>query len=267
MAEITSISTSNPVTVRPVEELITVIDLMSKRGFRRLPVTWEGQLVGIITSSDVLKVLSTGDHDLLHKELHNFMTTEPLVVYRDDQVSKAISIMLKESIGGLPVLSPNDGSLAGIITERDLVKAFVDSIADADLEGFINLEPPQLLYNKTTVKDVIDAMVEYGSSRLILINTKKKVKGIVTTKDILRHLNNEIIKFGKAPEGILTVDAIDLAATDILTTDAHKSVAEVTQILLEHKIGGIPVVEEDGTLIGMFTERNLLQLIGTYNLM
>ncbi len=267
MAEITSISSQNPISVKPVEELITVIDLMSKKGFRRLPVVWESQLVGIITSSDVLKVLSTGDHDLLHKELHNFMTTEPLVVYRDDQISDAIKIMLEESIGGLPVLSPNDGSLAGIITERDLVKAFVDSIADADLEGFINMDPPQLLHNKTTIKDVIDAMVEYGSNRLILVNTKNKVEGIITTKDILRHLNNEIIKFGKAPEGILTVKAMELAITDILTTDPHKSVAEVTQILLDNKIGGIPVVEDDGTLIGMFTERNLLQLIGTYNLM
>ena len=101
---------------------------------------------------------------------------------------------------------------------------------------------------------------------MILVNTKQKVKGILTTKDLLRFLNDEIIKYGKTPDGILKKKAIDIAVTDVFSIDINKSVAEVTQTLLDKKIGGIPVTEEDGTLIGLFTERNLLQLIGTYNL-
>ncbi len=267
MAEITSIATQNPLIISPVDTVTTAIDLMATKGFRRLPIVWKEELVGIITASDIMRILQIGDLTLLNKEVHNFMVQNPYIVYRDDQISDAVKIMFENEIGSLPILSPRDGSLSGIVTERDLVRAFVDSIADADLEGFYNPNPPTANYAKTKVIDIIDILLETSSSRVLLTYGKNKLKGIITTKDILTLINNDIIKYGKPKDDILLTPTKEIAITDIMTINLNNTVHEVAQIFLNKGIGGLPIVNEDKTIVGIFTERDLLKLIGIYNLM
>ena len=61
MAEISSIATQSPTSLLPTEPLSAAIDLMAKRGFRRIPIVFDYQIVGILTASDVIRVLAEGD--------------------------------------------------------------------------------------------------------------------------------------------------------------------------------------------------------------
>ncbi len=52
------IMTANPVTVAPDDDLNVVADLMAKHHYGCLPVARNGKLVGIVTRSDMMKLLA-----------------------------------------------------------------------------------------------------------------------------------------------------------------------------------------------------------------
>jgi CBS domain-containing protein len=266
MAEIIAIASQNPIFVRPTDILQDAIEIMAKNGFRRLPVVWENALVGIITASDVLRAIHEGGMDTLPKEIHNYMTQDPIVVFRNADLSEAIQMMFQHDLGSLPIVS-NQTTLDGIVTERDLVKAFSqNSFADADLMQFIITTPITHPFQTTTVKKLIQSMVKDNVRRGILVDKNKNVKGIVTVTDLIRFISDQIIRNGEGNIDILKTKAKDFAETDVITVNANESVAHVADLLVEKKMGGVPVVDDQDHLVGVFTERDILKLIGTYNL-
>jgi CBS domain-containing protein len=47
----------------------------------------------------------------------------------------------------------------------------------------------------------------------------------------------------------------------VVTVSAGSDIARAVELLLEHNIGGLPVVEEDGRLVGFVAERDLLKAL------
>jgi IMP dehydrogenase len=50
---------------------------------------------------------------------------------------------------------------------------------------------------------------------------------------------------------------VDLMTTDVVTVQPDASLKEVARLLSERRVSGLPVVDEDGTLIGIVTNRDL----------
>ena len=95
---------------------------------------------------------------------------------------------------------------------------------------------------------------------------KKSIEGVVTASDILRYVSDQYLR-----QNDLTVEIYDEMATKIATTtvdtvNINSSVADVAQLLVKKGMGGVPVLDDDGNLVGVFTERDILKLVGTYNL-
>jgi len=264
--EIISIATTNPVTMRPDDKLGDAIKIMAKKGFRRLPIVHDMFLIGIMTATDVLRALYSGDMTVLDMPIEAFMTPEPIAVYRNADLTAAINLMFEHDLGSLPIVSEGTDTLAGIVTERDLVKHFSE-VADADLSEFISMDPITLNVAKTTISDVIAAMVDANIRRAILVDSKKNVKGIVTSTDLLRYISDEIIRRGELTQEVLNTKAKEIAVVDVSTVNINSSMAEVAKMLSEKGMGGVPVTNDDGELVGIFTERDLLRVVALYRLM
>jgi CBS domain-containing protein len=52
------VMTANPTTVSPDESLVRVVDLIVEQHISGLPVVEQGKLVGIVTETDLLRLLS-----------------------------------------------------------------------------------------------------------------------------------------------------------------------------------------------------------------
>jgi CBS domain-containing protein len=52
----------------------------------------------------------------------------------------------------------------------------------------------------------------------------------------------------------------DVMATDVITTSPQTPLAEAVRVLMERKIGRLPVVK-DGHLVGIFTEGDFVALV------
>jgi acetoin utilization protein AcuB len=115
-----------PVTVvQAATPLGEAFQLLQARGFRHLPVTDQGRLVGVVTDRDLRFATSSlspapraaGDPVSL------IMSSPPLTADPLDPVEDAARIMRDRKIGCLPVL---DGAeLVGILTGMDLLDALM----------------------------------------------------------------------------------------------------------------------------------------------
>ena len=136
---IRELMTGGLITVRPETPILEARDLMVKERIRHLLVTDEGgALVGIVTDRDIrlnlpsrATSLSAGEiSHLLNKLTVGEIMTRPVITIGPDAPAReGAGLMLEHRIGALPVL--DDGHLIGIITETDIVRAFVRTTTPA----------------------------------------------------------------------------------------------------------------------------------------
>lgn len=112
--------TKHPVTIASVELLSQAKEKMIAGRFRRLLVVDDGKLTGIITERDLRQYAGVLDHT----KINAVMVEKPVTVIPETMLEEAAEIMLRNQIGGLPVL--RQGQLVGIITTSDIMKAFLD---------------------------------------------------------------------------------------------------------------------------------------------
>jgi acetoin utilization protein AcuB len=127
------------ITVRRETPVLEARDLMAKKRIRHLLVTDSSRsLVGIVTDRDIrlnLPSQATGlsaweiSHLLAKLTVGEVMTRSVVTVGPDRPACHGAQLMLDHKIGALPVL--DDGLLIGIVTESDIVRAFVRMTAPA----------------------------------------------------------------------------------------------------------------------------------------
>jgi len=118
------------VTALPKTTIFEAVKTMTKRGFRRLPITSENKVVGIITAMDILRFFGSGKvfkHlqsrtiiQVLNTPVIEIATKKVVTINPEADIGQAAKMMRKENIGALPVVE--NGRLIGIITERDFFK-------------------------------------------------------------------------------------------------------------------------------------------------
>lgn len=116
----------------PETPILEARRLMLDKRIRHLLVTDGDRLVGIVTDRDIRLNLPSQatslsvwevNHLLLKLTVGEVMTRGVITVGPDRDARDAAQLMLDHSIGALPVT--DGGRLVGIITETDLLRAFV----------------------------------------------------------------------------------------------------------------------------------------------
>jgi CBS domain-containing protein len=122
------------VSVRPDTRVEDAARVMILNDFRRLPIVHEGVMIGVVTTSDIVNYLGSGEvfeklvtgdmHEALGVPIKVIAREAPIIVEPDLDVGEAAELMIAREVNVLPVTV--DGALTGIITERDLLNALVD---------------------------------------------------------------------------------------------------------------------------------------------
>jgi acetoin utilization protein AcuB len=125
------------ITVRPDMPVLEARALMTKDRIRHLLVTEDSRLLGLITDRDIRLNLPSPatslsvwevNHLLARLTVGQVMTRSMITVDPARSAREAARILLDHKIGALPVLE--GGHLVGIITETDLLRAFVESMPE-----------------------------------------------------------------------------------------------------------------------------------------
>ena len=158
--------TKKVITVGPDDYLSDAITLMKEMNIRHLPVVKGGTLKGIISDRDIKEYTPSKATCLDVYELHyllaktkikELMTAKVIVTAPDTPVEEAAMVLLDRDIDCLPVM--DDGSLVGIISDRDIFHALVD-ITGVRHGG--NRICATIEDRPGTVKDVADIIRRHG---------------------------------------------------------------------------------------------------------
>lgn len=118
------VMTRSVVTIRPNATVLEAVRVLVSRNISGVPVTDEmGQLLGVLSEHDCLRVLGSGAYDGEHvhftQEVSDLMTVECQTVTPDRDVYSIASLFLDERIRRAPVLE--GGKVVGLVSRRDLL--------------------------------------------------------------------------------------------------------------------------------------------------
>ncbi|GAO45590.1 IMP dehydrogenase [Flavihumibacter petaseus] len=107
---------------------------------------------------------------------------------------------------------------------------------------------PVTLPEDATIGDALKLMKENKIGGIPIIDKKNKLVGILTNRD----LRFETTKSKKVSE-VMT-------KTNLVTAPEGTNMQKAEKILQQHKIEKLPVIKKDGTLAGLITYRDIIQL-------
>ncbi len=140
--KINDLMIQDPITITEKASVSDAIELMKVNSIRHLPVVSQKKLLkGFLTLADLKQGLipsMLGDLTLT-----DLMIKGPITVEPDNDIEIAAQLIYKHKIGGIPVVKKN--KLVGIITESDILRAFIDMMgiltASSRIDVVITDEP------------------------------------------------------------------------------------------------------------------------------
>ncbi len=145
----------------------------------------------------------------------DIMTSDVIVANKNDKVSEVANLLIKEKIGGLPVVD-EDNKVVGIISETDIMKkeTHVESPRAINiLQGIIFIDDMRKLEEDMKIiaaykvedlmsKDIVkvnendtfdhvaNIMIKESINRVPVIDNLGKLKGIICRYDIIKAMYN-----------------------------------------------------------------------------
>src|SRR6266853_5975149 len=113
------------------------------------------------------------------KRSESGMIVDPVTMSPEDKVSDALEIMRKYKISGVPITK--NKKLVGILTNRDL--RFV-SRTDLTIDSVMTKENLITVPVGTTLEDAEKILHEHRVEKLLVVDDKYNLKGLITVKDI-----------------------------------------------------------------------------------
>ncbi|MDJ0622771.1 MAG: CBS and ACT domain-containing protein [Desulfocapsaceae bacterium] len=187
------------ITVRPDTTLKEAKGLMQEKNIRHLPVVDEvGKLLGIVTDRDMRDAQPSSLLDeetyartyerVMEHRVEEIMSKEPLTISGFYTLQDTLLVMGKKKVGALPVIN-EDGMLEGIMSTRDLLRAFVNIMGIGEpgtlLCILVQERPGQM---KKIVDIITEENVSLGSVMVAKYWDKEKraVFPYVMTQNVIR---------------------------------------------------------------------------------
>ena len=284
--DIMAIATRDVVSIPPSKSIKDTAKVMMEHEFRRLPVTdpGSGKLLGIVTVMDILDFFGGGkkfniiekkyDDNFLaaiNEPVKEIMTRDLITLSNKSSIADTIDAMLADQLGALPLVDA-DGKLAGIVTERDIALSLAGIAGKDTVQDYMS---PKVFTTTpgTPVGDACKIMVRNGLRRIPVVGGEadiskaaKKLLGIITSTDVIRFFNAKEL-FDNLNSNLAT-DVLQNVISEIMaenpvTVEATMTIGELCELFSEKNIGGVPVVK-DGNIIGIITERDVLNAVKRY---
>ncbi|MDR1939672.1 MAG: IMP dehydrogenase [Clostridiales bacterium] len=163
------------------------------------------------------------------KRSEHGVITDPFYLHPDDLVEKAVELMRKYKISGVPIT--DGGRLVGILTNRDLR---FETNYQQPISNIMTKENLRTAPVGTSLEQAKKILAEYRIEKLPLVDDEYQLKGLITIKDIekaIQYPNSAKDKNGRLLAGAavgVTDDTLDRVAAlveakvDIISVDtAH----------------------------------------------
>jgi IMP dehydrogenase len=195
-----------------------------------------------LTFDDILLVPSFSevlpkDVTLKTKFTRNISLNTPIISAAMDTVTESHLAIAIAQAGGIGVIHKNMSIAEQALEVRKVKRSESGMIID-----------PITLKEDSIVEDALKLMKENKIGGIPVVDDNRFLKGIVTNRDLrFEKIKNRPIKEVMTSENLITTND----GTDLLTAE---------DILQEHKIEKLPVVDKDFKLVGLITFRDIIKV-------
>ena len=109
--------------------------------------------------------------------------------------------------------------------------------------------------------DLTQDLMNLGRVRhLPVVDTEERVVGIVSHRDLLAAAMSKVLDFDPSSRRafLRSIEVTEVMAVDVLTVSPETALADAAELMLQRKIGCLPVVDPQRKLVGLVTEADLL---------
>jgi CBS domain-containing protein len=108
---------------------------------------------------------------------------------------------------------------------------------------------PTTVTTDTPVSEVAKTMKAEDVGSIPIVEGDRVV-GVLTDRDIAI----KVVAEGKDPQGTA---ASEIASRDLVTVDPQQDLDEALRLMAQHQVRRLPVVEEDGRLVGVLAQADV----------
>ncbi|WP_255336476.1 CBS domain-containing protein [Methanosarcina sp. KYL-1] len=234
------------------------LDLMEKKDTKRLLVVHDDQMLGVLTMRSLTEQLGT--RKKLSKpasSLHvatavsdNFVKVLP-----DTDIKDALTLMKKK--GGVIIVSNNGGAL-GWVTPKELM----ETNHFTGFTGEIMERSPITVSPSDRVSHARRLILDNNVGRLPVIENGKLV-GIVAEEDIASAMRafRDLVADNQQDSRIKNLLVGDIMTRSVISVRTNTPISEAVKTMLEHDVGGVPVLNLEDELVGFLARRNIINTL------
>ena len=184
-----------PLTVTDDKTLLFGLNMLIDNNIRRIVVVDpQGCFVGVVTQDDLIKHLEGELFQRNARIMDIISSRQPLrTVSASDSLSAAIEVMTNHMVGSVLVMEHD--IIAGILTEKDILKIASNKTSLSEKAGAFMSHPVVTAPIDSSVSTVIDIMKAKNIRRMLITYSDGAPFRVITNRDILRNLENSYFEF------------------------------------------------------------------------
>lgn len=201
----------------------------------------------------------------------DLMKSDVACVVDSALVSEAAREMRDRGVGFLPVIDATNVGV-GTITDRDIVVRLLASGRRADDTLVSEVMTPELVTCQPDdeLNQAEDAMMRFQKSRIVCIDDQHHVVGVFSLSDVadagadahggqvLAAVATREARPRRAIDSGAPSICADIMRSDVDCCGADDSAIDCAQKMRDREVGFIPVCGDDGQVIGVVTDRDLV---------
>lgn len=254
--KVRDIMSTEVVTIDKDRNLKDVLALMERNNFSKIPVTENGELVGIVTDGKIADKLGREhNRDIQTSTMHvsSVMEKDVIVAHPDEALANLLADVGKPGLTMIPVVQGK--KLVGVVTKSDLLRLVK---SDAKVSTFMTKELRSVGPGERLVH-VRRLLLDHDIARIPVLEGGKVV-GIIAEHDIalaFASLKESSVQAQKS--GVREMQVAPYMRTPAITGNADMTAKQAAALMLEKNIGGLPIVDSRGTIEGIITRTDLIR--------
>lgn len=242
--------TENPVTIDFNSTMSEAASLMQKSRVHELVVVRNNEPVGMLSCRSLVERSVKTD-----QKISGSMFMPPFIS-AEESLDDVVNILLFCGSRDLPVTS--GGQLVGVISEIDVIKTLANNRTARDVMR------PIKHYARlgSSVTDAREKIIKHKINRLPVVDESGKLRGILSTIDMLDILfpkkSQRIGERGGEKTAAVNVD--NVMETKVFTVGPGEKINNVVNLIKNNRISSVIVVE-NGLPAGIITPKCLLSLM------
>ena len=244
------------VTVDKDRNLKDVLALMAQHHITKIPVTEDGDLVGIVTDGKIADKLGRQHNKGVQTSTlraSGVMDKDFVVAHPDESLENLLADVGKPGLTMIPVVQGK--KLVGVVTKANLLRLVK---SDAKLSSIMKTElrsvgPSERLVHARRL------LLDHDIARLPVLEGGK-VAGIIAEHEIA----NAFAGFKQADAHVQKASVRDLQVAPymrrkVVTAKSDMTAKDAAKLMLDNHVGGLPVVDARGIIQGIVTRTDLIR--------